>query len=99
MKNFYTYGVPYTRVWRTLRQHGLNTFRLQMVQRLEEGDEARRLNLCRWVIANRQLISFILFTDEVSFTRDGINNNHNSHQWSEKIHIPLWKEILNIDSL
>jgi len=42
------------------------------------------LNLCRWVIDNRQLISFILFTDEVSFTRDGINNTHNSHRWSDK---------------
>ena len=54
-----------------------------MVQRLE-GDEARRLDLCRWVIANRRLISFILFTDEASFTHDGINNTHNSHRWSDK---------------
>jgi len=34
-------GVPHTRVWRTLRQHGLYPFHLQIVQRLEEGDEAR----------------------------------------------------------
>ena len=26
----------------------------------------------------------ILFTDEDSFTRDGINNTHNSHWWSNK---------------
>jgi hypothetical protein len=38
-------GVPHTRVWRTLRQHGLHPFHVQMVQRLEEGDEARRLDL------------------------------------------------------
>ena len=55
-----------------------------MVQRPEEGDEARRLDLCRWVIANCRLIPFILFTDEDSFTRDGINNTHNSHWWSNK---------------
>ena len=54
------------------------------MQRLEEGDEDRRLDLCRWVIANRRLIPFILFTDEASFTRDGINNTNNSHQWSDK---------------
>ena len=54
-----------------------------MVQRLE-GGEARRLDLCRWVIANRRLIPFILFTDKASFTRDGINNTHNSHRWSDK---------------
>jgi len=54
-----------------------------MVQRLEE-DVARRLDLCRWVIANRRLIPFILFTDEARFTRDGINNTHNSRRWSDK---------------
>jgi len=31
-------GVPHTRVWRTLRQHGLYPFHLQVVQRLEEGN-------------------------------------------------------------
>jgi len=77
-------GVPHTRVWRTLRQHGLYPFHLQMVQCLEEGDEAGRLDLCRWIIANRRLIPFILFTDEASFTRDDINNTHNSHRWSHK---------------
>jgi len=35
------------------------------------------------VIANRRLIPFTLFTDEASFTRDGINNTHNSHRWSD----------------
>ena len=30
-------AVPHTRVWRTLRQHGLYPFHLQTVQRLDEG--------------------------------------------------------------
>jgi hypothetical protein len=55
-----------------------------MVQHLEEGDEARQLDLFWWVIANRQLIPFILFTDEASLTHDSINNTHNSHRWSDK---------------
>jgi len=55
-----------------------------MVHRLEEGDEARQLDLCWWIIANCRLIPFILLTDEASFTRDDINNTHNSHQWSDK---------------
>ena len=42
------------------------------------------MDLCRWVIANRRVIPFILFTDEASFTRDGVNNTHNSHRWSYK---------------
>jgi len=77
-------GVPHTRVWRTLRQNGLYPLHLPMAQRLEEGDEARRLDLCRWIITNRRLIQIILFTDEASFTRDGINKTHDSHRWSDK---------------
>ena len=42
------------------------------------------MDLCQWVIANCRLIPFILFTNEASFTRDGINNTHNSHWWSDK---------------
>ena len=36
-----------------------------MVQRLEEGNEARRLGLRRWVIANRRLIPFILLSCDI----------------------------------
>jgi hypothetical protein len=35
------FGVPHKRKWRNLRQRGLYPFLLQMVQRLEEGDESR----------------------------------------------------------
>ena len=52
-------------------------------QRLEEGDETRRLDLSRWVIANRRLIPFILITDESSFTRD-VNHTNNAHRCSDK---------------
>jgi hypothetical protein len=30
------------------------------------------------------MLSVILFTDEASFTRDGINNSRNMHKWSHK---------------
>jgi hypothetical protein len=36
------------------------------------------------VNVNRRLPRLILFTDEATFTRDGINNNRNSHRWSHK---------------
>jgi len=42
------------------------------------------MDLCQWVIANRRLIPFILFTDEAGFNRDGINNTHNLHRQSDK---------------
>ena len=53
-----------------------------MVQRLEKGDEARRLDLCWWVIANRRLIPFILYADEGCFSRNDKNNTHG--RWSDK---------------
>lgn len=77
-------GVPQTRVWRTLRVNGLHPYHLQRIQHLREGDEGRRLEFCRWLIANRRVIPLILFTDEATFTRDGINNTRNSHQWSDE---------------
>ncbi|KAJ4426346.1 hypothetical protein ANN_27160 [Periplaneta americana] len=77
-------GVPHTRVWRTLRMHGFYPHHLQRIQHLRAGDEGRRLQFCRWLLVNRRVIPFLLFTDEATFTRDGINNTRNSHQWSEE---------------
>ena len=40
------------------------------------------MDLCHWIKAHPEILSVILFTDEVSFTRDGINNSRNLHTWS-----------------
>lgn len=77
-------GVPQTRVWRTLRMNGLHSYHLQAIQQLRAGDEDRRLEFCRWILENRQVIPFLIFTDEATFTRDGINNTRNLHLWSEE---------------
>jgi hypothetical protein len=42
------------------------------------------VNLCHWIKAHPELLSVILFTDEASFTRDGINNSRNLHTWSDE---------------
>ena len=55
-----------------------------MVQHLEPGDHAQRMDLCHWMTAHPELLSVILFTDEASFTRDGINNSRNVHTWSHE---------------
>jgi len=55
-----------------------------MVQHLEPGDHAHRFDLCQWITAHPKLLSVILFTDEASFSRDGINNSRNMHTWSEE---------------
>jgi hypothetical protein len=41
-----------------------------------------RLEFFNWLHSNRQLLPLIVFTGEATFTRNGINNTSNSHQWS-----------------
>ena len=40
-----------------------------------------RLEVC-YLLQNNQLFPLIHFTDEASFTRNGINNTRNFHRWS-----------------
>jgi len=40
------------------------------------------MDLCQCGNAHPELLNAILFTDEASFTRDGINNLRNIHTWA-----------------
>ena len=71
-------------VWRTLHEEDIYPYHDQRVQHLEPGDHAQRMDLFRWITAHPELLSIILFTDEASFTRDGINNSRNVHTWSHE---------------
>ena len=75
-------GVSRMQVWRTLHDEDLYPYHDQRVQHLEPGDRAQRMDLCQWIKAHPELLSIILFSDEVSFTRDGVNNLRNVHTWS-----------------
>jgi len=74
-------GVSRMQVWRTLHEENLHPYHDHRVH-LEPRDPAQRMDLCHWITAHSQLLSVILFTDEASFTRDGINNSRNEHMWS-----------------
>ena len=69
-------------VWRTLHEENLHPYHDHRVQHLEPGDPAQCRDLCRWIAAHPQLLSVILFTNEVPFTQDSINNSQNMHMWS-----------------
>jgi len=77
-------GVSHMQVWRTLHEEDLYPYHDQRVQHLEPGDHDQRMDLCRWITAHPELLSVILFTDEASFTQDGINNSWNVHMWSHE---------------
>jgi len=75
-------GVTRMQVWRTLHEEDLYPYHVQNVQHLEPGDHAQRMDLCNWIKAHPELLSVILFSDEASFTWDGVNNSRNVHTWS-----------------
>jgi len=76
--------VPHTRMWRTLRAEGTYPYHVQRVQHLGPGDFAERLEFCKWLNGSCQLHSYILFTYEAQFSRDGVNNTCNSHVWEDE---------------
>lgn len=66
-------------VWRTLRADGEHPFHLRRCQELMPTDYLPRLQFCRWLLENWQ--QNIIWTDESTFTRVGIYNQHNMHLW------------------
>ncbi|GFX68259.1 DUF4817 domain-containing protein [Trichonephila clavipes] len=76
-------GISYNSVWRILDDSALHPFHYQRVQSLKECDFASRQALSQWYlqqrIANPFFAASVLFTDETSFSREGIFNTHNSH--------------------
>ena len=77
-------GVSRTRVWRTLHEDSLYPFHPQPVQNLHPGDSAMLLQFCHWLHTTHQLLPLILFSDETTFTCNGINSTRNSHRWSHE---------------
>ena len=73
-----------TRVWRILHAEGVYPYHVQRVQHLSPGDFAERLEFCKWLNGSRQLYRYILLIDEAQFTRDGVNNTHDSHVWADE---------------
>jgi len=73
-------GVSRIGVLRTTHEDSLYPFHPQRVQNLHPGDSAMRPEFCHWLHINRQLLPLILFTDEATLTRNGINNTRNSHR-------------------
>jgi len=72
-------GVSRMQVWRTLHEEDLYPPHDQRIQHLKPGDHVQRMDMCHWIKAHPELLSVVLFSDEASFTRDGVNNLRNVH--------------------
>lgn len=81
-------GVSNSTVHNVLRRHQYHPYHFQPVQGLEQRDYASRNLFCEWLLnrqeSDREFISKILFTDEATFTKDGVVNFHNLHLWADE---------------
>ena len=75
-------GVSHASVWRILSKEQLHPYHLTPVQELLPSDYPLRVTFCEW-LQNAMISNLkILWTDESTFTKDGIFNNHNEHRWA-----------------
>lgn len=82
-------GLPASKVWRVLKRDGQHPYHFTTVQDLIEPiDPRKRLQFCQELLQRRQeapnFFKRILWTDESTFTRNGIVNFHNDHIWSHE---------------
>lgn len=81
-------GIFHNQVLSVLRDAGYHPYHYRPVQDLLPADYERRLNFCGGLFAqiraDENFLNKILFTDECSFTRAGLFNQHNYHFWAEE---------------
>lgn len=84
-------GVPHTKVWRVLHKGKKHPFHFTPVQELLPADLPLRVNFCREMLQRdvrgvraSMFLRSIVWTDEAQFTRDGITNFHNLHEWANE---------------
>lgn len=82
-------GMSQWKVWSVVHLSGRHPYHYQPVHTLEEGDPARRLEFCRYMLnadaEEEDFLKNILWTDESKFDKDGITNYHNLHYWAPKV--------------
>lgn len=79
-------GVSQSIVHRILQEAKLHPYHVQRVQALSAGDYQQRQDFARWFLQQSAVApnfaADVLFTDEATFTLEGIFNLHNVHVWA-----------------
>lgn len=80
------FDVHHSTVWRIINRNGLYPYHFLRVQGLENADHQQRVEFCRWLLHNEvqewRFLQRILWTDECTFTREGVFNCHNRHHYA-----------------
>lgn len=81
-------GCRHMTVWNVLKGKNYHPYKFQKVQDLNPRDYPRQVEFSRWClnkeINNSRFLEKILFTDEAIFSREGIFNPRNCHQWAKE---------------
>lgn len=81
-----TFAVSHMVIWRTLKDGGLYPYHFRRTQELTPVDFRPRRDFCTWyrtrVNNDDRFAMKVLWSDEASFTRNGVLNLHNEHMWA-----------------
>lgn len=65
-----------------VRSQAIHPYHYRRVQDLRPEDFLPRVQFCRWILNNENVLPNILWSDEATFTRNGAFNMHNTHFWA-----------------
>ncbi|KOB73477.1 Uncharacterized protein OBRU01_10853 [Operophtera brumata] len=75
-------------VWRTLNKDGQHPYHYRRTQELLRADYGPRHSFCQWyaerVSTDPAFPNKVLWSDEATFTRNGLSNLHNDHVWAHE---------------
>lgn len=81
-------GVSKSLVQKICKSNKIYPFKAKFLQRLEDGDDAKRLTFClalgEKIINNPQFHKSIIFSDESLFTTNGVASSQNTRFWSQE---------------
>ncbi|XP_071056575.1 uncharacterized protein [Onthophagus taurus] len=78
-------NIPRECIRRCLTKNKIKPYKPKFLHTLEPRDEERRLEFCLWAqgeyLENRNFLREILFSDEATFTTNGVVSSQNSRYW------------------
>lgn len=81
-------NISQTSIIRILKKHSFKPWKLSPLQLLNDDDKRRRLEFCNNMIQlnrqNNNFIASIIWTDESSFSTNGVFNRKTTHYWARQ---------------
>lgn len=84
--------LPRETIRRILQKRKIKPFKPKFLHTLEIGDEEKRMEFCLWAqgeyLQNRRFLKSVLFSDEATFTTNGVFSSQNARHWA--VENPEW---------